>query len=189
MMFAKGSRVILPVGDRYFSVESADFAVRSFVLREHPPSAYTVIDVRPGVQVPDFGFTDFNGASRKFSEFRGRYVLLDFWGSWCAPCLADMPVLKTAYERFKDRGFEILGIDHEPETSTDTIRSFLKEKGITWPNATPESARDLVENRFRIWGFPTLILLDRDGRIVETRNHELSGSALISTLERVFQRP
>ena len=133
-------------------------------------------------------FTDFNGASRNLSEFRGRYVLLDFWGSWCAPCLADMPVLKTAYERFKDRGFEIIGIDHEPEASVDTIRSLLKEKGITWPNATPASALDLVENRFRIWGFPTLILLDRDGRIVETRSHELTGSALISTLERVLQR-
>ena len=142
--------------------------------------------MRPGVQVPDFDFTDFSGAHRRLSEFRGRYVLLDFWGSWCAPCLADIPVLKTAYARFRGRGLEIIGIDYEHTASTDTVRSLLKEKGITWPNATPESVKDLVDGRFRIWGFPTLILLDPEARILEVRTEMLSGPALISTLERLL---
>ncbi len=186
MHFARGERVVLPVQGRYFSVESADFAARSFVLREHPPSDYNYIDVRPGVPVPDFDFTDFSGAHRRLSEFRGRYVLLDFWGSWCAPCLADIPVLKTAYARFRGRGLEIIGIDYEHTASTDNVRSLLKEKGITWPNATPESVKELVDGRFRIWGFPTLILLDPEARILEVRTEMLSGSALISTLERLL---
>jgi thiol-disulfide isomerase/thioredoxin len=189
MMFARGERVILPVGRRYFSVESADFAARSFLLQEHPPSEYAVIDLRPGVQVPDFDFTDFEGAARKLSEFRGRYVLLDFWGSWCAPCLADLPVLKEAYDRFRSRGFEILGIDYEHSATTAAVRSLLKEKGVTWTNATPESVKDLVDKRFRVWGFPTLILLDPDSRIVEARTPMLSGPALLAMLERLLPRP
>ena len=184
--FAKGERVMMRVRDTYVSVESADFAARSVVLRVHPPEAYTVIDVRVGAPLPDFAFTDFDGRARKLSEFRGKYLLLDFWGSWCAPCLADLPHLKAAYDRFRDRGFEILGIDYEHGASTDKVRALLREKDVKWTNATPESVKDLVDNRLRIWGFPSYILLDRDGSVVETRAGALSGAALLSTLQRIL---
>jgi thiol-disulfide isomerase/thioredoxin len=187
VMFAKGDRVILRVGDKYVSVESADFVARSFTLREHAAEEYTVIDAKPGASIPDFEFKDFNGRARRLSEFRGKYLLLDFWGSWCAPCLADLPHMKAAYERFRHRGFEILGIDYEYSATTDAVRVLLNEKGVEWPNATPESVKDLVEKRFRIQGFPTLILLDPDGVVVETRPPMLSGTALMSTLEKILQ--
>lgn len=187
VMFARGDRVILRVRDSYVSVESADFAARSLILREHAAEEYTLIEVRIGAPLPDFGFTDFAGRARKLSEFRGKYVLLDFWGSWCAPCIADVPLMKAAYERFRGRRFEILGIDYEYGATVDTVRALLEEKNIGWPNATPESVKDLVEKRFRIWGFPTLILLDPDGVVVETRSSALSGKALMSTLERILQ--
>jgi thiol-disulfide isomerase/thioredoxin len=187
-MFAKGDRVILRVGDKYVSVESADFAARTFTLREHAAEEYTVIDVKPGATIPDFEFTDFNGRARRLSEFKGKYLLLDFWGSWCAPCLADIPHMKAAYERFRDRGFEILGIDYEYGATTDAVRALLNEKKVEWPNATPESVKDLVEKRFRIQGFPTLILLDPRGVVIETHPRALSGTALQSTLEKLLPR-
>ena len=186
-IFARGDRVILRVRDRYVSFESADFAARRFVLKEHAADDYTLIEVRVGAPLPDFDFTDFEGRQRKLSEFKGKYVLLDFWGSWCGPCLADVPHLKAAYDRFRDRGFEILGIDYEHGASAETVRALLKEKNITWPNATPESVKDLVEKRFRIWGFPTLILLDRNGTVLESSSHELRGNMLMSTLERLIE--
>lgn len=185
--FAKGERVILRVAEgRYVSVESANFAAKSFALRAHSVKEYTVIDVRVGAPLPDFAFEDFDGRRRKLSDFRGKYVLLDFWGTWCAPCVADLPVLKTAYDRFRDRGFEILGIDYEYTATADAVRKLLDEKGVRWPNATPESVKDLVEKQFRIWGFPTFILLDPAGTVIETRASALGGNALIPTLERIL---
>jgi hypothetical protein len=94
--------------------------------------------------------------------------------------------MKAAYDRFRERGFEILGIDYEYKATTETVRALLNEKKVDWPNATPESVKDLVEKRFRIMGFPTLILLDRDGVVIEHRPPELSGKRLMSTLERLL---
>jgi thiol-disulfide isomerase/thioredoxin len=186
-VFAKGEQVILRVGeDRYVSIDSANFAARSFVLKEHSAKEYTVIDVRMGSPLPDFSFTDFDGRPRTLSEFRGKYVLLDFWGSWCAPCVADLPHLKAAYDRFRDRRFEIVGIDYEYSATADAVRRLLDEKGVRWPNARPEGVKDLVEKRSRIGGFPTFILLDPDGVVIETRTSALGGAALIPTLERIL---
>ncbi len=185
-ILARGDRVIFRVRDRYVSVESADFGARRFVLREHAGEEYTFIEVRVGAPLPDFEFTDFDGRVRKLSEFRGKYVLLDFWGSWCGPCLADIPSMKTAYERFRSGGFEIIGIDYEHSASAENVRALLKEKNVEWPNATPDSVKDLVEKRFRISGFPTLILLDRNGNVLETASHHLRGNLLMTTLERVI---
>jgi thiol-disulfide isomerase/thioredoxin len=183
VMFAKGEAVILRAGNTYVSVQSADYATRSLVLREHAAEDYTYVDVRIGAPLPDFSFTDFEGRARRLSDFRGKYVLLAFWGSWCAPCIADLPGLEAAYERFRGRGFEIVGIDYEHGATFDSVRALLEQKGVTWTNARPDSVRELVEKRLRIWGFPTFYLLDPEGIVIETRTEELRGEALIATLE------
>jgi thiol-disulfide isomerase/thioredoxin len=191
VMFATGDRVMFHVGDHYVSFESADFATRSFVLREHAAEEYAFIEVRVGEPMPDFGFTDFNGRSRNLSEFKGKYVLLDFWGTWCGPCVAEIPTLKRAYERFRNRGFEIVGLDYEHGEITGTVRenvrSFLESRGVTWTNATPDSVKDLVEKRLRILGFPTHILLDRDGRVVYFPAAGAESTELLNVLERTIR--
>jgi thiol-disulfide isomerase/thioredoxin len=191
-MFATGDRVMFHVGDHYVSFESADFSARSFVLREHAAAEYVFIDVRAGEPLPDFAFTDFNGRSRKLSEFKGKYVLLDFWGTWCGPCVAEIPTLKAAYGRFRDRGFEIIGIDYEhgeiAPAVRDNVQSFLKAHDVPWTNATPDSVKELVENRLRIRGFPTHLLLDRDGRVVSLPTTGSGSSDLLDTLERTIRQ-
>lgn len=182
-LVAGSDALIFRVGDRYVSIVSADFASRSFVLREHAASEYKLIEVRVGRSVPDFDFVDFAGRSRRLSEFRGKYLLIDVWGSWCPPCLADIPQMKAAYDRFARRGFEILGLDYEYDAPPDRVRALLAQKGVTWPNATAESVRSLVDQRLRVSGFPTYILLDPQGTIVDT-GAALQGTALIPTLEK-----
>ena len=188
MMFARGERVMFRVGEKYVSFESADMASRRFVLREHSAEEYPVIEIQVGTALPDFSFTDFDGKARRLSDFRGKYLLIDVWGSWCKPCVDDVPILKAAYDRFKDQGFEILGIDYEHGAAIEQVRALLKEKNVGWPNALPTTVRELVHDKWRIMGFPTLFLLNPDGVVIETNSSLLRGQRLASTLERVLEK-
>lgn len=146
------------------------------------------IDMSMGAQIPDFPFVDFQGRRRQLSDFRGRYVMLDFWGSWCPPCRAEVPYVKDAYARFGSRGFEVLGMDSERTATVDQVRDYLRENGVQWTFATPDSVRSLINDRFQIQAFPTVILLGPDGRVVESRTSQLRGSRLARTLDRILPR-
>jgi thiol-disulfide isomerase/thioredoxin len=193
---ASDEDVVFRAGNRYVSVKSVDNSTGKVVLVERRASDYIRIEMRPGAVVPDFSFTDFVGAHRSLSQFRGKYVLLDFWGTWCGPCVAEIPHLKTAYESFRARGLEIIGIDGElPDTTPEQrakglekARKFVADKGMTWTNATTESVRDLYQARFRVTSWPTILLLDPHLRIVSAGGKEmpLRGEELLKTLEKVL---
>lgn len=187
VMWSDGRPPLFRVGTRVVSVESADVAARTFVLREHPPEAYKYVELRVGDVMPAFAFTDFEGRARRLSEFRGKYLLLDFWGTWCGPCLAEFPTLRTARERFADRGFEILGIDYEKGGTLEHARAVVKERGVTWPNAAPDSVKELVEDVLRITAFPTKILVGSDGRVVAWLGFDVTGDALLRRLDSLIR--
>ena len=156
--------VIFRLGDLYLSTRSVDLATGRVVLRTHPASDYRRFELAAGSQIPDFDFNDVDGKPRRLSELRGKVVLLDFWGTWCGPCVADMPRLRKVHEAYRGRGFEIVSLDFEEDL--DTQRKFLAENDLPWTHATAASVADLVRSRFRVSSFPTKILLDREGRIV-----------------------
>jgi thiol-disulfide isomerase/thioredoxin len=140
------------------------------------------IDMSIGRTIPDFEFVDFDGQSRRLSEFRGKHVLLDFWGTWCSSCVADFPHLMRIYRRFQARGFEIIGLDFEQRATTEEVRPFLRLKRVTWTNATAESVKDLILNRFRVTSFPTFVLLDPNHVVISDGR-----SGLRTTLEHALR--
>jgi thiol-disulfide isomerase/thioredoxin len=130
-----------------------------------------------GEIVPDFDFADFTGKTRRLSEYRGRYVLLDFWATWCSPCLADIPHLKESYLKYHVLGFEIVGMDSdtlgqgqvEPDFVRDTdarAREVVRTRGVTWTQATTETSVPVAVRTFGIKSLPAKILIDREGRLV-----------------------
>src|SRR5882724_287232 len=178
--------VVFRVGDTYVSTKKVDAEKNQILMREHPSSDYKRVELRMGSEVPDFNFTDFNGKKRKLSEFRGKYLMIDFWGTWCGPCRRELPYLREAYSKFQARGFEILGMDDDEDTSK--VKSFLKANDLNWTQATTDSIKDVMR-RYRIHSFPTSLLLDPDGKIISLNKRgqpTLRGRELISALDELL---
>ena len=146
----------------------------------------------PGAVVPDFNFTDFNGSARQLSEFRGRVVLLDFWASWCSPCLADIPQLKSTYEKFRAQGFEIIGMNSETVGQTEIDPNFLRDaqaqaraivrsRGVSWTQSNNESSVAAAK-LFGVETLPAKFLIDREGRLVASIRDIAELNALLDRL-------
>lgn len=135
-------------------------------------------------------FTDFtiekgnaDGTPVSLSDYvgKGKYVLVDFWASWCAPCKAEMPVLKEVYKRFKGKNFEMLGIAvMDKREATEAI---VPELGITWPLIY--DAQEIPTEIYGINAIPHIILFGPDGRIVA---RELRGEKIAETLSPLLKK-
>jgi len=125
-----------------------------------------------GATAINFTKKDNYGQPFTLSSLKGKYVLLDFWGSWCGPCRASHPHLKEVYAKYKDKGLEIVGVaDEKANNLEDAKKAWLKaisDDGIGWIqvlNNYEKASADLAM-AYGITGFPTKILLDKDGKVL-----------------------
>jgi thiol-disulfide isomerase/thioredoxin len=189
---AREETIVFRVGETYVSTKRVDLEKNQIVLRSHQANDYKRVELRVGGEVPDFQFTDFQGKKRKLSEFRGKYLLVDFWGTWCGPCRREMPYLKAAYRYFNPRGLEILGMNTDDAEILPQVKEWLNKNGLVWAQARRESILDTIKS-YRIHSYPTTMLLDPAGKIVslsQTKKGQpsLRGQDLLKSLDKLLPR-
>jgi len=120
--------------------------------------------LRPGIAAPDFRATDIDGNPVALADYKGKVVLLDFWASWCPPCVMSKPDLKRLYEQYAEKGFSIIGIsgDHEREA----LQRFVQRMNLPWKQIwESQPTSGTVRHLYGVTRFPTLVLLDQNGVI------------------------
>jgi peroxiredoxin len=138
-----------------------------------------------GTSAPDWTLLDSQGKSHSLSEYRGKVVLMDFWGTWCVPCWKTMPFIQSLHEKFKDRGVEVFGISIIDKEG-DPV-GFMKRKGYTY-NLLLNG--DNVAELYKAVTLPTLYVIGVNGEIIhaEYGYRDSAKEELISVIEEYLKK-
>ena len=130
----------------------------------------------PGSPAADFTTKELNGSTFSLSALRGKYVLIDFWASWCVPCRKSMPHVRELYERYKDKGLEVLAVSDDDRDSIVWKKAIVRDgtgiwhnvlRGLDWDKIRNHQPNDKdISEKFGIHSLPTKILIDPQGMIV-----------------------
>lgn len=127
----------------------------------------------------DFQVADLNGEPLSLEKYRGQIILLDFWATWCPPCIAEMPFVKNTYQKYKNQNFEIIGISLDNELNQ--LTTYLEKEDITWPQYYDNGGQ--ISNLYQVQAIPTTYLIDSKGII---RYANLRGNALENAVRQLL---
>jgi peroxiredoxin len=141
---------------------------------------------RTGDVAFDFTLKDLDGKPHRLKDLRGRVVHVVFWATWCMPCLEEMPDLKEAYERYHDRGLEILGVVVPMSQTPEGVRAFAQKQALRYPILWDDGMA--LMSRYNVDSIPRNFVIDRQGviryagvalpeRYDDLIEHSLKGSA------------
>jgi peroxiredoxin len=166
-------------GEKYFFCAANE--VKEFV--NDPEGYLPPVLPRPA---PAFDTTDLAGKKTTLADFRGKVVLLDFWATWCKPCVASMPSLDRLASQWKDRDVVVVGvsIDQEP----GKVAPFLKKKPVSYP-VLLDNPKSPSYTAYKVKVLPSLFLIDREGNIVAEWRGDTKPAEIEKAIERLLKQP
>ena len=136
----------------------------------------------------DLAGTKLDGTPFDWESYRGKVVLVDFWATWCGPCVAEIPNVKENYDKYHEKGFDVVGISCD--SSREDLEEFLKENKLEWANIFEEGQTkgepSPLAQKYNITGIPSTFLVDREGKVIA---QDVRGSALGVHLQKLFDTP
>lgn len=147
-------------------------------------------DLAVGRTVPGFTAEAMDGGKIEFpSTYKGKIVMLDFWATWCGPCIAELPNVLKAYEKYHDKGFEVLGISFDQPNQGDKVAAFTKERGMSWRHIYEGKFWDTTLGRqFGVEAIPFCLLVDGSTGKILANVGQLRGENLEKTLSKILDK-
>ncbi len=171
--------LVSPVGTKVVRVQVTEDAARKGTLDLGDITVPVKSGPRPGEVVPDLAFTAFSGETVKLSDLRGRYVLLDFWATWCGPCVADLPAVRKLHDTYgADKRLVVLGLNLDDDPAK--ARRFVKDHPLPWTQGSLGGRPDdPVLARYAVSSVPAYFLIGPDGKLIQSsQSVEEIGEAL-----------
>jgi cytochrome c biogenesis protein CcmG, thiol:disulfide interchange protein DsbE len=147
--------------------------------------AGTACALGPGDVAPDFAIRDFNGKPMRLADYRGKLVLLNFWASWCAPCLEEMPRLSALQRNYGAVGLQVIGVSMDDEAVP--AKRLLAQRPVDYPIGLGDDK--LGERYGGILGLPQSFLIDRHGLIVARYKGEADLPQIEATIKSQLNAP
>ena len=150
--------------------------------------AFVLVLLVPGItsaEPVDFTLPDLEGKERRLSEFRGKWVLVNYWATWCPPCLEELPELEVFHNKHKDENAVVVGVNME-EIGLTRLREFVEEQFISFPilRGTPAARTELGA----VPGLPTSYLVSPVGEVVARQTGVVDGRMIEDFIQRYTQQ-
>ena len=135
-----------------------------------------------------FEATTMTGETVSFpADFKGRLVLLEFWATWCSPCVASIPHVREAYQELAPRGLSVVGISLDsPRVAEDRVREFVSRKEMKWPQVYTGAGR--IASQYGVQAIPALFLVDGDSGEIVAGGRQLDGPFIKRTIGEALSR-
>lgn len=120
--------------------------------------------LRVGDEAPDFTLPSLDGQDRALSDYRGQLVIVNFWGTYCPPCVEEMPLIQRYYDEYRDQGLVVLAVnENDPIVS---IKAFIRQHKLSFPILLD---KDTVRKQYGVTAYPSTFVLDQNGRVLSSR--------------------